>query len=114
MANNTETNSCSQGMILGTSEVTLHSRQLVIALALSAVSFALTVVLCVGAFRLGVESSKADIYERQNEKIEQRNIGLMALVGVVDRAKASEFASCVQTGRVDCVSIIAPITGGVE
>ena len=67
------------------------------------------VALCVGAFRLGVETASAGIYERQVQKSEALNSGLMRLVGIVDQAKAKEFSSCVQAGAAGCESIIAPV-----
>jgi hypothetical protein len=68
-----------------------------------------TIALCVGAFHLGYESASARIYERQAVANEHEKAGLMALVGIVDQAKAREFSSCVQAGKKNCESIIAPV-----
>ena len=91
-------------------EIRVGTGQALRAMGIFALSLALTVALSIGAYRLGVESASAGIYERQAAKAEALNAGLTALVGIVDQAKAREFASCVQTGRSDCASIIAAVS----
>ena len=83
-------------------EVRIGTGQVLRAITLSTVAAAVTVALCIGAFRLGFETSRANIYQQQNAD-------LKALVGIVDQAKAREVASCAETGRSDCMSVIAPV-----
>ena len=91
-------------------DVRVGTGQVARAMGIFALSLVVTAGLSIGAFRLGFESASAGIYERQAAKAEQLNAGLTALVGIVDQAKAREFASCVQTGRSDCASIIAQVS----
>lgn len=87
-------------------EIRVGTGQALRAIALSIGAAVITVALCIGAFRLGFESARADIYERQAAKNEAQQAGLMALVGVVDQAKAREVASCAETGRSDCLATV--------
>ncbi len=80
-------------------EVRIGTGQVFRAIALSTVAAVVTVALCIGAFRLGFESARADIYERQSAD-------LRLLVGIVDQAKAREVASCAETGRSDCLATV--------
>ena len=80
-------------------EVRVGTGQVLRAIGVTLVATAATVALCVGAFRLGFESARADIYEQQSAD-------LRLLVGIVDQAKAREVASCSETGRSDCLATV--------
>jgi hypothetical protein len=74
---------------------------------LAGLVIAAVATLCVISYMLGGGRASAQIYKAQKDRLARENAGLMALVGVVDQAKAREFASCVQTGKTDCESVIA-------
>ena len=92
MENATETILCSQ-------EATITTGQVLRATGMVALSCVITVALSIGAFKLGFETSRANIYEQQNAD-------LRLLVGIVDQAKAREVASCAETGRADCLAVV--------
>ena len=87
-------------------EIRVGTGQVLRATCITLCAAVAAVALSIGAFRLGFESARADIYERQAAKNEAHQAGLMALVGVVDQAKAREVASCAETGRSDCLAIV--------
>lgn len=89
-----------EGVILSTTTIT--TRQIFVGLCLAIATAVLVVSLCVGAYRLGVQTASAGIYK-------ERNGELLALIGIVDQAKGRELASCADSGRSDCMSVIAPV-----
>lgn len=95
MENATETKQNSQEVRIGTGQVLR-------AIAISIGAAVVTVALSIGAFKLGFETSRAN-------SCEQQAADLRVLIGIVDQAKAREFASCTDSGRSDCMSVIAPV-----
>lgn len=79
---------------------------------LTASGIAFAVILAYGSYQLGLERSAAEIHKHRADIAEQQALLALQLVHVVDRAKAAEFASCVQAGRDDCASKVTP--EGVE
>ena len=82
-----------------TTITTITTGQVLRAIALSIGAAIVTVALAISAFKLGFETSRANIYEQQNAD-------LRLLVGIVDQAKAREVASCAETGRADCLAVV--------
>lgn len=78
----------------------------------SASILTVTIFIAVGSYRLGAGESAAEIHAKRADIAEQQALLALQLVEVVDRAKAAEFASCVQAGRDDCAAIVTP--EGVE
>lgn len=84
---------------LESQEVRIGTGQVLRGIALSTGAAVVTVALCFGAFQLGFESARADIYQQQSAD-------LRLLVGIVDQAKAREVASCAESGRSDCLATV--------
>ena len=87
-------------------EIRIGTGQALRAVLIVVVSAAATVAACIGAYRLGFETSRAQIYEQQFDRAEQRTANALALVGVVDQAKGREVASCQASGRSDCLATV--------
>ena len=90
-------------------EITITTGRIARAVVIAVSAAVVTIALSIGSYKLGFYVALAGSYERQITKLEAQSAGLMALVGVVDQAKGREFMSCVESGRSDCMSIIAPV-----